>query len=369
MAGGTSGGYSKMIEPLPIALTQLVLWYDSVRIQSWPALLAGVDPEAVFASPTDVGRSHATERMTDNRHAAAEKITRNLPGLEHKAKKWILRGVGLIEAGQGGYRLSTEGCDIARTYREEPYGKGWIRVLARLLAMREPRTRAVIGLLSEQDAVLRFAGSGWFKGSQSDAVIVRPGQQDLAPFASRAGSVANLRPILESRAWWALGAWRDTTGMSEEQGCRFVGQLKGAFSLHDIGLALRASMEVFLQLGVFVQSGGETWLDHTRAAAELGRSVATDFGWEPNTVPAFSVTQFIAEYIQRHTSDTGFLVAADLRRALAAQGIENPDREIARLDAEGKLSILAHEHGQGRHGRGLYDDPGKQLIKIKVQGV
>ena len=76
-----------MGEPTRIALTQLVLWYDATRIQTWPAFLADVPPDAAFKSPTDFGRQFATKRMTDDRHAAAEKLTRNLPGLEDSSGK------------------------------------------------------------------------------------------------------------------------------------------------------------------------------------------------------------------------------------------------------------------------------------------
>src|SRR5256885_16746302 len=86
-----------MGEPARVALTQLVLWYDATRIQTWPSFLADVPPGTSFKAPTDFGRRFATRRMTDDRHAAAEKITRNLPGLEEISGKPVLRGVGLLE--------------------------------------------------------------------------------------------------------------------------------------------------------------------------------------------------------------------------------------------------------------------------------
>ena len=53
-------------------------------------------------------------------------------------------------------------------------------------------------------------------------------------------------------------------------------------------------------------------------------------------------------------------------KCLRQLGVENPDREIARLEAEGRLIIEATDFGQGRHGVGLYEDPRKQLIKLRV---
>jgi len=60
------------------------------------------------------------------------------------------------------------------------------------------------------------------------------------------------------------------------------------------------------------------------------------------------------------------LIASELRDELRHRGIENPDREIAKLEASGLVRIEAEDYGQRRHGVGLYSDPRKQLIKIRV---
>ena len=51
-----------MGEPVRVALTQLVLWYDATRIQTWPSFLADVPPGMSFKAPTDFGRRFATKR-------------------------------------------------------------------------------------------------------------------------------------------------------------------------------------------------------------------------------------------------------------------------------------------------------------------
>src|SRR5262245_33434105 len=108
-----------------IALPQLVLWYDATRIQTWPSLFASVPADTVLASATDFGRAFSSQRMTDLRHAAAEKITRNLPGLEEKKGQFILRGIGLLEPFSGGYRQSSDAIRLADTYRADVGGQGW----------------------------------------------------------------------------------------------------------------------------------------------------------------------------------------------------------------------------------------------------
>src|SRR5580658_7916183 len=145
-----------MLNTVSIGLNQLVLWYDGARIQSWPVFLTSVPHDLMLPSATDFGRMFDTQRMTDRRHAAAEKIVRNLPGLEKKGERLILKGIGLFAQTQNRYGLSSDGIRLGAVYSEDQKGKGWVRLLASLLLAREPRTRVVIRALSREGAELHF---------------------------------------------------------------------------------------------------------------------------------------------------------------------------------------------------------------------
>jgi hypothetical protein len=359
---GTSTG---LTETLAISLPQLVLWYDSTRIQTWPSLLAQVDAGVVLRSSTDFGRAHFTDRMTDDRHAAAEKITRNMPGLESKKRGLILRGIGLLEKTTGGYRVSAAGSELADTYRRDPKSNDWVCILARLLLTREPRTRVFMGLLSEEGATLHFTTNQWWSGSLQRAAIQFNDGRQVAPFAKREDPLPNLGSAINERSWWALGEWRRDALVEGANDCRFVGQLKDQFSLHDISLALRAACEVFVQLGILRQQGNTCWIDQNSALKTFGPVIAADFGWEETTVRKTSY-ELLASLVPELRMDTGFIVASELRNKLRERGVENPDRDIAQLELEGRLVVEAADYGQSRHGVGLYADPGKQLIKLRV---
>lgn len=354
-----------MNNTVDITLSQLVLWYDGTRIQSWPAMLAKSDPQVVLMSATEFGREHVTDRMTDDRHAAAEKITRNLPGLERKGSRLVLRGIGLLERVDGGYRLSEEGRKLAQAYREEPEGARWVRILGRMFLTREPRTRTLIGLLSRDDSRLLFKGTGWWSGSLRHAVVHLSDGARVAPFAQAESPLPNLRTVINERPWWSLGDWRNHPLVGGANDCRFIGQMKTSFSIHDVSLALRASCEVLVHLGVLRWQEGECWLDQDIATREFGAELASDFGWRVirSTKPLW---QTINDLLPGLRADTGFVVVSELRDRMRQHGVENPDREIARLEAEGHLVIEATDFGQGRHGVGLYEDPSKQLIKLRV---
>jgi hypothetical protein len=121
----------------------------------------------------------------------------------------------------------------------------------------------------------------------------------------------------------------------------------------------------FLFLGVVCYQADRCWLDQTKATQVFGSRIADDFGWTPEA-RGIPLQKVISNFINENQLDSGFVVASELRSLLLQRGFENPDREIAKLEAEGQLSIEAADYGQSRHGIGLYDDPSKQLIKLRV---
>jgi len=353
-----------MPEAVSIGLNQLILWYDATRIQTWPAFLATVPDALTLRSATDFGRRFESERMTDPRHAAAEKIVRNLPGLESKGKKFVLKGIGLLAQMPSGYFISAEGIRLRAAYVDSPKGKHWVRLLASLILAREPRTRVVIRALSREGAELRFDGKKWFGGSLRKASIV---SQDptVFPFHGERSDAATLRTLLCDHSWWALGEWRRHPLMADTENCQFTGTLQEYLSLHDVGLALRGPFELLLHLGVLRTQENVCWIDRDIAIRELGADLASEFGWVTAT-KALPLEQLIDQQVKELRSDTGYVIASDLRQALRGAGIENPDAEIARLESEGKLVIEAEDFGQSRHGEGLFGDPRKQMVQIRM---
>ena len=122
--------------------------------------------------------------------------------------------------------------------------------------------------------------------------------------------------------------------------CRFIGRTTEEFSLHAVSVALRASCEVLLHLGVLQHSGDRCWLDPIAAMRTFGPALADDFEWT-GTDDEKSAHQWIAILAAELRLDTGFIVASELRTRLRKQGFDNPDREIAMLESEGRVVIEA----------------------------
>jgi hypothetical protein len=359
------GAGSGVIEFVAIALPQLVLWYDSTRIQTWPSLMAQVDNDCEFRSTRAFAKEYCTDRLTHSGHSAADNVTKNLPGLEAKNSRLVLRGIGLLEKATEGYRISKFGSQLGTEYRKDPAGKSWVVTLGTLLLTREPRTRVLIRLLSVPGAELYFTDDEWWGGSIARATINYNDGRQILPFSDQKEHGSTLREVIKNDAWWALGEWRSHDLLQGASNCEFVGQSQRDFSLHAVSVALRASCEVMLHLGVIQHRADRCWLDHDVAFEVFGAAIAEDFGWEPAGRKK-SLLEWLVQFVDELRLDTGFIVASELRDRLRKQGFDNPDREIARLESEGRVVIEATDYGQSRHGVGLYDDPRKQLIKLRV---
>lgn len=356
-----------MSKKITVSLTRLILWSDPIRIQSWPALISKVPSNVSLTSLTNFGRLFITDRMIDPKHSAAEMISRNLPGIEKLGERIVLKGVGLLERQGKKYRLSNDGKRIAEAYLSDPQGMDWVKLFATLLLTKEPRTRILIKMLSTPGSSLQFDRNGWFAGSTQKAKIQYPDGTFIAPFLSKDGTeIPTIRNPLSASAWWALGEWRNHRLISGASDCEFKGKINEKFSLNGIGTALRSSCEVFAHLGILRQAGDSCWLDHVKAFEFLGAELANDFGWISNNEPPVDVLALIKKVIGALRSDTDYVVASELRAALHKRGVKNPDEEIARFEESGQIVIVAADYGQSRHGQGLYDDPRKQLIKIRI---
>jgi hypothetical protein len=349
-----------------VALTKLFLWNDATRLQTWPKLLAQIEPSEEFNSMTDLVKKHVSSRIIDAKHPVHLDIARSLGGIEMQAGRILLRGVGLLEKGATAYSLSAEGVKLVNLYRSDASGDAWIKHLGSVIVTREPRLRAVLRLLSRDGATLVFSGGDWYQGSLDQHHVFVPGEEPLFIFRDRPGD-QYLRDWLNHEAWWALGWWRHHPLLADHSSASFVGQKKVEFSLHGIGSHLRPAFEVLTYLGVVRRHGSEAWIDHDTAIKTFGPEVAGDFGWvATEAAQEQSPSELLGSELDRLRLDTGFVIASELRDSLHQRGIENPDKLVADLLKDGLAVLEGQDYGQARHGRGLFGDPSKQLIRLRI---
>ncbi|MCG8602022.1 MAG: hypothetical protein MI807_17905 [Verrucomicrobiales bacterium] len=222
--------------------------------------------------------------------------------------------------------------------------------------------------MSETEACLVFSGDDWFQGAKARSKIWFPEEEPVYPFLDDTeDSARSLRTEVAASGWWALGEWREHRLLEGYDQCEFVAMKGGPWSLHTIMSSVRAAFEVFAYLGVIRHNGPETWLDQDAAVSELGLDVAADFGWTGSGITTSQdPVGIMREAIESLRIETGYVVASQLRETLRARGFGNPDKEIGELLKSGTMILEGEEHGQSRHGEGLFGDPGKQLVRLRV---
>lgn len=347
-----------------VHLTKLFLWVQPARFQAWPELLLRLDAAAVFPTAAAIAKAAFGFAANQAGDVKFDEVIFNLPGwAKNKAGEPILRGVGLLEKRNQGYAVSEVGRTLAGLYRSNPSTSEWKRLLAALLLEREPRTRVIMQLLVQPGAVLRFAKPQWFGGRYHEATLESPGLV-LQPFPPRTARQSQLHELIRHRAHWALGPWRSEVGIRADDSVTLLGADNGDFSLNDIGLALRGSLELFLNLGLVAESSGEVVWQPGRAAELLSPELLADLG-APLPVRE-NPEQLVLRWIAELTGDNGFLVFSDLRRRALSAGISEPDRLVDDMIHSGTIALVAHDFGQPLHGEGLLSDPRKQLVKFAV---
>ena len=351
-----------MIDPQMVRMTQLVLWYDATRVNTWPDFIAGITDDERAATPVDFGRRHLTDRMTDPRHAAAEKLARNLPGLETLSDgSLILRGVGLLERQDGGYGLSPRGRLLRDQYRAKD--RTWIATLAAILVDAEPRTRCLLKAIGAAEGGLELAdGPAAMRWSRSTISL---DGHTMRPFAKDGNDQAIFRRFVDDQGAWALGVWRDDPLLTHRSIGGLIGSQGKPWSMHDISLAFRASVEVFLAAGCLIDTGSCLRVQYQSALAALGPTRCAELGWSRETADTPSVLSRLRHHCEELRSPTGHVVASALVAALRSDQIPDPEQAIAGLESGGSIEIHDTDYGQSRHGRGLYGDPRRQLIKIR----
>src|SRR5689334_19527641 len=133
-----------------IALPKLFLWSEAARIQEYPEAVSRAETGRVYSRvelERDVFDIAATMEFKGG--APRGKGTAgvvNTYGLVRSGTRYRINGINLFEHVDKGLRVTAEGIELGKAFREAQTDREWAQVLARQLLQREPRTRLVIGL-------------------------------------------------------------------------------------------------------------------------------------------------------------------------------------------------------------------------------
>jgi hypothetical protein len=313
------------------------------------------DPEAWFRALDVLARTMSQVPQTGTPRTVAERClvgtiawrgAAGLFGAFRRSGVVQLHGVGLVaQDNEGRWTVSDEAQVLLRHWKEEP-ARG-LQMLAAHLVRESLWLRLLLLRVERRDWEL----VGWSE--------VRSGRAGL-----KAGSSLRLHSHAEPLHWF--------DGLEKQVAARWLARTQCDALTYAPEVLSRKPSKDNLSLTpltaplLLIESVG--WLSRSGALALPSELLADLTG---TATPA----QALADLTSSHADVRGFVAAEPvLRELLATFGVSPNDEVFARwVDVlvdealkRGAIELLAAEAGQARHGRGLFADPTRKLVRWVV---
>jgi len=315
------------------------------------------DPEAWFRALEVVAVAAQRTPQTGTPRTVAERCllgtiawrgATGLFGVFQRAGLVRLPGVGLIECDAAGHwGLSDEAQVLLRHWKKNP--SHGLELLSTYLVRESPWLRLLLLRLTHRDWML----VDWAEVSSGRVGLKAGISLQLQVNAEPEHWFAGLEQLAAGR--WLARAHGQTLGYAPEVFHRKKGK-------DDLSLTPLTAPLMLLEAVGWLTRTGVLNLPGELQGDLLGRS---------------SPAQVLAELIRSHTDVLGFVPAEPVLRELLAAFGASPDQGtfvrwmdalVERAQQRGALELLAAEPGQARHGRGLFGDPGRKLVRWVVHG-
>jgi hypothetical protein len=357
---------------LRIALPKLFLWSEAARIQEYPEAAARAEPGRVY-SRADLERIvfDIAPTMEFKGGAPRGKGTDgviNTYGIERSGARYRINGINLFERADKGLRVTSEGLELGKAFREAEADIDWSRVLAKQLLRREPRTRLVIGLCL----------AGWQVGVEAPGGIPMGGLSLTSPhgetleFSQR--NCDGFNALLIDNAELALGpCWRaDLEALGETGPLVWEGVQGGTPSTNDLPTALKKALAVFFHIQAFDGGPADWGIDTGGLVDSLAMEDLVELGFEGAAPQRLSDDEAFARAL-RDCADAECVVIVSQLGERFGELLRVPDEDrVAVLDSyirtamyHDKLRVLDRHAGQPRMGRGLFGEPGARRVRIE----
>ncbi|WP_371142412.1 hypothetical protein [Burkholderia cepacia] len=357
---------------MKVALPKLFLWSEAARIQEYPEAVSRAEPGRAYSRAElerEVFDIAATLEFKGGapRGKGTDGVI-NTYGLERSGTRYRINGINLFERVDKGLRVTTEGVQLGKAFRDAETDVDWARILARQLLRREPRTRLLIGLCL----------AGWQLGVDATGGIPT-GALSLSSPQGQTFDVAqrnceSFNTLLQENAELALGPlWRaDLTALGELGPVAWEGVQGGTPSTNDLPTALKKALAVFFHIRAF-DGGPSIWAMDARGLADaLSMEDLAELGFNGAAPVRLSDDEALARALYDCADSEGFVIVSQLAERFG-QLLDVPAEDRAAvLDSyvrtamyHDQLRILDRHTGQPRMGRGLFGELGARRVRLE----
>ena len=313
------------------------------------------DPEVWFRALEAISRASAAKTQAGTPRTVAERCLVGLIawrgavglfGVSQDDERTLLHGVGLVARGADGtWCVTDEGQALVRVWRES--ASIGLAQLAAYLVRESPWLRLLL---------LRLVDGDWRIDNWAHARTSRVGL--------KAGSSLRLERCAGETTWFA--------GIEQIAAGRWLARTQSSKLAFAPGIATRKKGKDDLSLSPL--TAPLHLLETVGWLSPLG-TVQLPAALNAELVGHLSAAEALSDISRRRADVRGFVAAEPvMRELLTTFGARATDEEFSRwMDellesavATGSLEILSAEPGQARHGRGLFGDPARKLVRWVV---
>lgn len=346
-------------------------WMEAGNFELWCELLCRIPTHTEAKSMKEIAALYLNKDVVEkDRKLDRSKELFGLLGYEYSKRttQFEIKGINYLERIEGVLHLTEDAQKLIDSFQND---KGWEKLLARQLLQFSPRVRVVIHLL---------LNGGYFitHGASLDTFgrwQLEMGEDSYRPFASNPNK-NDMNRLLWKFKVEALGpAWMRLLREKEialEEGWSFIGSGGKEPAITNLTAFMRAPMQLFDYLDWFSEHGeGKIIINQEKIAHDIG-----DLGSLFTITQEKSVDELhtLKETIHFFSDDRGFFPIEPVLEHLLIKHYPTWEKGLSRFVDyfvtnginNGVFTVVDHESGQPRHGRGYLGKREYQLIKLDI---
>lgn len=346
-------------------------WIEPGNFELWCEQLSSIPQQTEAKSMKEIASFYLNKDVIEkDKKLDRSKELFGLLGYEYfkRTAQFEIKGVFFLERIDDHLQLTEDAKKIIISYKNDD---GWEVLLARQLLRFSPRVRVIIHML---------LNGGYFNTNGASLDFIGKWQLDMDgasyhPFASNPQK-NDMNRLLEHFKVEALGnEWMKLLLEKEvglEEGWSFIGSGGKEPAITNLTAFMRAPMQLFEYLDWFVRDeGGKVILNKEKVSHDID-----DLGSLFTITPTDSVDEVhtLKETIHFLSDDRGFFPLEPVLEQVLIEHYPSWDKGLSRFvdyyitDGinKGIFTVVAHESGQPRHGRGYLGKREYQLIKLDI---
>lgn len=346
-------------------------WVESGNFELWCEHLSCIPQRTEAKSMKDIAALYLNKDVIEkDKKLDRSKELFGLLGFEYfkRTSQFEIKGACFLERIDGYLHLTRDAQRLVSSYRKDD---GWEVLLARQLLRFSPRVRVIIHIL---------LNGGYFNTGGKSLDLLGKWKLDLDgvsyyPFASNPQK-NDMNRLLDKFKLEALGnEWMNVLREKEielEEGWSFVGSGGKEPAITNLTAFMRAPMQLFNYLEWFTEADdGKVILNQEKMANDID-DLSSMFTVNQTESEDEIIT--LVETIQILSDDRGYIPLEPAMEQLLIKHYPTWDKGLSRFVdyyithglSKGLFTVVAHESGQPRHGRGYLGKREYQLIKLDI---